>query len=186
VEDILEPDLPIVDPHHPLWDMPGRRYLFDDLIADVRTEMTRPIGETEFVNGVAAQSASGQYGSARLCAGIVGSLDLFLGEHAAPVLEAHIRAGNGRFCGISGRTAWHESTVVRTTEIPRDMLVNLTVRKTISCIEKAGSTYEIWAYHSQMKEVIGLCRAFPNLSEWSQSVRILAHLPNLNNSTSGK
>jgi predicted TIM-barrel fold metal-dependent hydrolase len=34
-EEILEPDLPIVDPHHHLWDHPGSRYLLDELLADV-------------------------------------------------------------------------------------------------------------------------------------------------------
>ena len=39
----------------------------------------KPVGETEFVNGVAAMSASGRYGKARLCAGIVGHADLGVG-----------------------------------------------------------------------------------------------------------
>src|SRR5438067_188445 len=79
-EEVLEPDLPIVDPHHHLWDRPGNRYLFQDLLEDVGSghnivatcfeecrEMYRAdgpqeqksLGETEFVNGVAAMSASG-------------------------------------------------------------------------------------------------------------------------------
>jgi L-fuconolactonase len=33
-EEILEPELPICDPHHHLWDHPGRRYLLDELLAD--------------------------------------------------------------------------------------------------------------------------------------------------------
>src|SRR5205823_4326046 len=83
-EPVLEPDLPIVDPHHHLWDHPQSRYLLDELLADtgsghhvVATVFVecmsmyrargpaeeRPVGETEFVNGVAAMSASGRYGS---------------------------------------------------------------------------------------------------------------------------
>ena len=34
-EEIIEPDLPIVDPHHHMWDRPGNRYLLPDLLADV-------------------------------------------------------------------------------------------------------------------------------------------------------
>src|SRR5438034_11443570 len=81
-EPILEPDLPIIDPHHHLWDRPGWRYLLDDLLADTNSGHNivatvfvqarsmhretgpvdmRPVGETEFVNGVAAMSASGIY-----------------------------------------------------------------------------------------------------------------------------
>ena len=110
-EPILEPELPIVDPHHHLWDRPGWRYLLDDLLADTgsghnivatvyragaldaprRRARTRckPVGETEFVNGVAAMSASGAYGKIRVCAGIVGHADLTLGDRVEPVLEAH-------------------------------------------------------------------------------------------------
>src|SRR3979411_127603 len=96
-EEILEPALPIVDPHHHLWDRPGARYLLDELLADTSSghniiatvfvqaramlrgagaAAMRPVGETEFVNGVAAMSASGIYGKTRHCAGIVAHADL--------------------------------------------------------------------------------------------------------------
>ena len=113
-EEIIEPGLPIVDPHHHLWDRPGWRYMFDDLMADLASGHNiiatvfvecrsmyradgpmalRPIGETEFVNGAAAMSASGNYGSARVCAGIVGYANLLLGDAVQEVLEAQISAG---------------------------------------------------------------------------------------------
>src|SRR5437764_15357708 len=87
-EAALEPDLPIVDPHHHLWDRPGWRYLLDELVADTNSghnivatvyvqagamyraagsEEMRPVGETEFINGAAAMSASGIYGKTRHC-----------------------------------------------------------------------------------------------------------------------
>src|SRR5205814_6843064 len=69
-------------------------------------EPLRPVGETEFVNGVAAMSASGGYGPARVCAGIVGHADLTLGAAVQDVLEAHLRAGGGRFRGIRHISAW--------------------------------------------------------------------------------
>src|ERR1700756_3118782 len=99
-EAILEPDLPIVDPHHHLWERPGWRYMLDDLLADTNTghnivatvfvqgrstpratgpERLKPVGETEFVSGVAAMSASGGYGKTRICAGIVGNVDFRFG-----------------------------------------------------------------------------------------------------------
>src|ERR671922_1214474 len=111
VEAPLEPDLPICDPHHHLWDFrPTRvapRYLLDEILEDVRSghnvvstvfiecasmfkadgpEAMRPVGETEFVNGVAAMSASGLYGKTRACAGIVGHADLTLSSRVEPVL----------------------------------------------------------------------------------------------------
>src|SRR5438477_12267357 len=121
-EAALEPDLPIVDPHHHLIDRPeSGRYLLPDLLADIGSghnvvatvylewlsmyradgpaEM-RPVGEIEFANGVAAMSSSGGYGKVRACAGIVGHADLMIGARVAKVLEAMITAGGGRFRGI--------------------------------------------------------------------------------------
>src|SRR5207302_4616417 len=83
-EEALEPALPIVDPHHHLWQRAGNDYMFPDLLADTRTghnivatvfvdchsmyrkegpSELRCVGETEFANGVAAMSASGLYGN---------------------------------------------------------------------------------------------------------------------------
>ena len=127
-EAALEPELPIVDPHHHLWDHPGSRYMLDEIIRDTASghrvlatvfvecmsmyraegpEPMRPVGETEFVNGIAAQSASGQYGQTRVAAGIVGFADLTLGAAVEPVLQAHIAAAPARFRGI--RHAWPSS-----------------------------------------------------------------------------
>lgn len=120
-EDVLEPDLPIIDPHHHLWDMRGEQapweqkvYLCEEMAEEIRTsghnvvqtvfaqcgafyhadgpEEMRCVGETEFVHGIAAMSRSGKYGSARLCTGIFSTADLRLGAAAEPVLEAHLAA----------------------------------------------------------------------------------------------
>src|SRR5690606_11220931 len=98
----LEPALPIIDPHHHLWDYPkaaNGRYLLDEMLADTRSghnvvatvfvecrskyraggpESLRPVGETEFVQEIAATSASGTYGATRVAAGIVSFADLLL------------------------------------------------------------------------------------------------------------
>src|SRR5215468_4685441 len=107
-EAALEPQLPIIDPHHHLWDDPGRtpqRYLLENLVADTKGHNVRQtvfiecgsmyradgpdefrvVGETEFVQGIAAECASGQYGDLRAAAGIVGTVDMRLGERAVPV-----------------------------------------------------------------------------------------------------
>ncbi len=130
------PARPIVDPHHHLWDRGGLRYLIEEMAADIASghnviatvyvearsmyrakgpEALRPVGEVEFANGVAAMSASGGYGPARICAGIVGHANLLLGDGAKPVLEAEITAGQGRFprhpaflgVGCGGRNRRH-------------------------------------------------------------------------------
>src|SRR5215831_10335991 len=93
-EDVIDPARRIVDPHHHLWDRGGQRYMLEEMVADIAT------GQVEFANGVAAVSASGSYGNALICAGIVGHVNLLLGEGAKAVLEAEIAAGGGRFRGI--------------------------------------------------------------------------------------
>ena len=132
-EEILEPELPICDPHHHLWDHPQSRYLLDELLADTGSghnvvstvfmecgsmyradgpEDSRPVGETEFVNGIAAMSASGGYGDSRMCAAIVSYANLNLGSAVGEVLDAHLGASD-RFRGIRHASGWDASETVR-------------------------------------------------------------------------
>src|ERR1700730_16732083 len=60
----------------------------------------RPVGEVEFVAGIAAMSASGGYGPIKVGHGIVGFADLSHGDRVEPVLEALILAGGGRLSGV--------------------------------------------------------------------------------------
>ncbi len=223
-EEIIEPDLPIIDPHHHLWDRPGWRYLLDELLADLNSghniiatvflqcramhradgpEPLRPVGETEFVNGVAAMSASGGYGPARVCAGIVGHADLTLGAAAGAVLDAHIRAGGDRFRGIRHTNAW-ESSVPRPTNAPRpELLADSDFRAGFAELAPRDLSFDAWMYHPQIPELTALARAFPDtrivlnhvggplgigdyagrrdamMAEWSASIRELATCPNV-------
>src|ERR1700681_4288710 len=132
-EAVLDPDLPIVDRHHHLWQRADHRYLLDELLADLNTghnivatvfeecrsmyradgpaEM-RAIGETEFVAGIAAMSDSGNYGKTRVAAGIVGAADLTLGDRVEPVLLAQLRAGDGRFRGVRHSAGWDGDPII--------------------------------------------------------------------------
>ena len=125
-EAAIEPDLPIVEPHHHLWTRPGYDYLIPEFLSDIdglnvratvfvechekyRTDgdpAFRPVGETEFIAGL-AQSRAGSGAQTQFCAGIVGNADLTLGDGVKAVLEAHIAAGDGRFRGIRNISAWH-------------------------------------------------------------------------------
>ena len=75
-------------------------------------EEMKPVGEVEFVAGVAAMSDSGRYGPARICRGIVGFADLALGDRVAAVLEAQIAAGGGRFRGIRYSAGWDADPII--------------------------------------------------------------------------
>jgi L-fuconolactonase len=181
-EEILDPDLPIIDTHHHLWDRPDNRYLLNDLIADFSTghhivatvflqchamyrahgpvEM-RPVGETEFVAGIAAMSASGGYGAARVAAGIVGFADLTLGERVEAVLEAHLRAGGGRFRGVRHSGNWDADPVIGNGAPGPDVYKRSDFREGLSRLSALGLSLDAWVFHTQLRDVIDLARAFP-------------------------
>ncbi len=202
--EILEPDLPIIDPHHHLWDfqpllprMPeiahpfGRitrqspRYLFEELHADCRggghnvigtvflqcgafyradgPDEMKPVGEVEFVNGVAAQSASGIYGPFRACAGIVGQADLMLGAGVGAVLDAEIAAGNGRFRGIRHIGAYDPDPEVLGPlgHAPAGLYADPRFRKGFAELGKRELTFDAWVLEPQIGDVTDLARTFP-------------------------
>jgi L-fuconolactonase len=183
-EEPIEPDLPIIDPHHHLWERPGNRYTLDELRADLSgqnvrqtvfvectsmyradgPEEFRVVGETEWVQGIAAQSASGGFGETRVAAGIVGSADLRLGDRVAPVLEAQIAASPQRFRGIRHRAAWAEPGVVpnQSAAQPPHLLLDADFRRGFAYLRAYGLTFEAWLYHPQLPELADLARAFPN------------------------
>ena len=184
-EEIIEPDLPIVDPHHHLVERPETgRYLLPDLLADIGSGHNitatvylewlsmyrahgpmelRPVGEVEFANGVAAMSASGGYGKTRVCAGIVGYADLALGAAVEKVLEAQITAGCGRFRGIRFITATHPDQAAWGSAVlrPAGLLMDRRVREGFARLAPLGLSFDAWMYHSQLGELTDLARAFP-------------------------
>src|SRR3984957_7191712 len=184
-EDIIDPKRPIVDPHHHLWDRGGQRYLIEELTDDIASghnivatvyvearsmyraggpEAFRPVGEVEFVNGAAAMSASGGYGSAAICAGIVGHVNLLLGDGARDVLEAEIAAGGGRFRGIRHSTAWDADPEVAGfyATRPKGLLLDPTFRKGFACLAPLALSFDAWLFHPQIGELADLARAFPD------------------------
>ncbi|WP_339635618.1 amidohydrolase family protein [uncultured Sneathiella sp.] len=188
-EETLDPALPICDPHHHLWDLrPGRvtqRYLLDEILVDVGSghnivstvfiecgamyrssgpDEMKPVGETEFVNGIAAMSASGLYGDTRIAAGIVGTADLMLGEAVGPVLDAHVAAGCGRFRGIRHRASWDPDADVPNS-LPttiENLYLDATFRKGFAELAPRNLSFEGWCYHPQIPQLTDLARTFPD------------------------
>ena len=184
-EEVIDPKRPVVDPHHHLWDRGGQRYLLEDIAADIASghnivatvyvdcrsmyrasgpEAFRPVGEVEFANGVAAMSASGGYGPAAVCAGIVSHVNLLLGDGARPVLEAEIAAGNGRYRGIRHSSAWDADSEVAGIYAarPKGLLLDPTFRTGFACLAPLGLTFDAWLFHPQIGELTDLARAFPD------------------------
>ena len=183
-EDILEPELPIVDPHHHLWDHPGNKYYLDELLADVNSghnivstvflqcfwayrtsgpEAMKPVGETEFVASVAAEAAK-RGTRAKVCAGIIGHVDFRLGDDVDPVLEAHETAGGGRFRGIRQVTARHPRILASIATPPAfGLMANPAFRRGFAALARRGLSFDAWLYHTQIDQLIDLARAFPSV-----------------------
>ena len=183
----IDPERPIVDPHHHLWDMRQSRYLLDELTADLgeghRVVATvfvecmsmyradgpahlRPVGETEFVNGIAAQSTSGQYGATRVAAGIVGHADLTLGAAVDEVLDAHVAAAPARFRGIRHAAGFDPHDEIRNshTNPPDGLLRRPEFREGVKRLARHQLSFDAWLYHHQIPELTDLARSCPDVT----------------------
>jgi len=225
IEDPMDPDLPICDPHHHLWDHPNNRYLLEELLQDIGgshhivqtvfvecrsmyrkdgPQEMQPVGETEFVQGIAAQSASGQYGITTVAAGIVGFADLTLGTAVVPVLEAHLAASRNRFRGIRHTCAWDASADITSYRSPpKGLLLDPKFREGFACLQKYSLSFDAWLYHPQLTDLADLARVFPDIpiivdhvggllgigpyagkrrevfQEWKRGIATLATCPNV-------
>jgi predicted TIM-barrel fold metal-dependent hydrolase len=186
-EEILEPELPIVDAHHHLWpdDSPIASYPVDVFLKeDVLTghnivatvfaecmaayhadgdEALRPVGETEFVVGTCPLVP----GRPRIAAGIIGWADLRAPTIAARTLDAHIEAGQGRFSGVRHNVYWHENQAAFTTgprTFPRHLLLDPTFREGLAEVDRRGLTYDVWMYSDQLPELAETADRFPDLT----------------------
>jgi predicted TIM-barrel fold metal-dependent hydrolase len=161
---------------------PVRHYLLKDLLEDVGgghnvvqtvfmqcssqyrkdgpPEMS-PVGETEFVQGIAAQAASGQYGNTLVAAGIIGFADLTLGAAVSPVLEAHISASRNRFRGIRFTTTWDKSPDIASRLKNPKLLADSVFREGFACLERYNLSFDSWLYHTQLLDLADLAKAFP-------------------------
>ncbi|PVZ20531.1 MULTISPECIES: amidohydrolase [unclassified Pseudomonas] len=221
-EPALDPQRPIVDAHHHLWDRPGQRYLAEQLLADTCSghnivatvylqcrsfyardlpEPLQPVGEVEFAAQVAHQSPP----QTQLCAAIIAGADLRLGDAVAPVLEAMLEAGKGRLRGVRNATAWHADPRLVSNPIPppAGVLAEPGFRRGAAQLARFGLGLDIWAYHTQLPEVLALAHALPDqpivlnhlggplgagpyagkqdevFAAWSAGLKALAQCPNV-------
>jgi predicted TIM-barrel fold metal-dependent hydrolase len=187
VEKALLPDLPIIDTHHHLWVRPDFKYLLPEFAADLDCghnivatvyaechsmyralgpDHLKPVGETEFVVGQSAQSASGDYGRARVAAGLFGYADLTLGASVREVLEAHVVAANGRFKGIRFQANWDASDRIRNggPAIRPGMLIEPAVHEGLKALVDMGLVLDCQVFFPQLPDVAKTADAFPNLT----------------------
>ena len=191
-EPALEPEIPICDPHHHFWDMrteriPYQRYLLHELADDVNSghnvrstvfiearamyrssgpEEMRPVGEVEFVQGLAAASESGLYGPTRAAASIVGHANLLLGDGVEPVLEALQTASPNRFRGIRHSVTWdpHPEIEVTAAHRMKGQLADDNFRAGARVLSRMGMSLEAWMYFPQLTELADFAKAVPDLT----------------------
>ena len=189
-EPVVDPEQPLIDPHHHFWlpehGSPWGSYGLDDLWADtgsghrvVRTvfiechahyrtagpEHLRPVGETEWVAGIAKASAAGVAAGRAAVGGIVSFADLRLGAQLEGVLDAHEAAGAGLFRGIRHAGARHPAPEVafRTPgTAPADLFRDPAFRDGVRLLGRRGYTYESWHYHTQLRDYRELALAAPD------------------------
>jgi predicted TIM-barrel fold metal-dependent hydrolase len=198
-EPTLEPEIPICDPHHHFWDLrperaPYQRYLLQELVADVQcghnVESTvfietramyrpdgpvelRPVGEVEFVQGLAAASASGIYGPCRAATAIIGHADLKLGDRVEPVLEALRAASPNRFRGIRHTVTWDPHPEVGNRE-QEGTLASSGFRAGARVLARMGLSLDTGLCFPQLPELAAFAKAVPDLTI------VLNHLGGLN------
>lgn len=175
-EEPLEPELPIVDPHHHLWEHPTNNYMLSELRSDAESghrvnktvfvecgsgyrsdgpEAMRFVGETEFV--VSADPNG-------FVAGIIGRADLS-GPDVADVLAAHVEAGRGRFRGIRHASAHDPDPAIRAshTRPPPGLLGRKDFGRGFEALGAAGLRFDAWLFHPQLPELVDLARAHPDI-----------------------
>ena len=185
----IEPDIPLCDPHHHFWDsrlqsIPYQRYLLHELMADLDSghnvrstvflearsmyrasgpEEMRSVGEVEFVQGLAAASASGVYGDARAAASIIGAADLKMGDSVAPVLEALQAASPNRFKGIRHNVTWSPAPDIDNRETP-GIMANNSFRAGARVLARMGMSLDVMLSFPQLNELADFASAVPEVS----------------------
>src|SRR5215472_11280503 len=126
----------------------------------------RPVGEVEFVQGLAAASASGLYGPGRAAAAIVGHANLNLGDRVAPVLEALRAASPNRFRGIRHSVTWDPHPEVENTAAHKmpGQLASEPFRIGARVLARRGLSLEGWMYFPQLPELADFAKAVPDLT----------------------
>jgi predicted TIM-barrel fold metal-dependent hydrolase len=123
----------------------------------------QPVGEVEFCAGIAAMSESGNYGPTHVNAGIIGFADLTLADRVAPVLEAHIAAGGGRFRGVRHAAGWDADPIIGNSHSSPGpgLYLQEAFRTGLKRLASYGLSLDAWVFHPQLRDVVSLARDCP-------------------------
>lgn len=182
-----EPGLPIVDPHHHLFNTATDRlyYRREDMERDLSgghkvvgtvyvaaygagwrkdgPEGMRSVGEVERIVRLSETPLSTPLGTCNLAAGIVSDVDLGLGDRVGEVLEAHVAAGAGRLRGVRHYTTYHDGSLSKfIPNAPRHVMADSGFRRGFAQLKQYGLSFDALVYHTQLHELAELADAFPD------------------------
>lgn len=184
-EEVLDPEIVIVDSHHHLWEQSGVPYLLHEILGDTQSghrvaatvfvqanygyrtfgpAHLAPVGETEKV--ATMRKAARQLGSPTdIAAAVVAYADLMLGDAVDEVLVAHAEAAEGALRGIRHSVSRDENfpdgIVLRPA--PAGMLADTQYRTGLGRLRDHDLVYEAMLYHQQIPELAGMAKALPDL-----------------------
>jgi predicted TIM-barrel fold metal-dependent hydrolase len=186
-EVILDPEIPIVDAHHHLYDRSGTRYLLDEYLEDARLghqivasiymesrafmrtqgpTVLRSLGEVEFANGVADDCVDGERG-ARVCAGIVGYAEMTAGEAIGELLDSAIALAPNRFRGVREVTHEHANpapfALMMNPPAPGIMRTR-EFKAALRELSLRNLTFDVSIFHEQIPAFAAIADEFPYLT----------------------
>ena len=191
IEDAILPDLPIIDPHHHLWDAGFGRYYVEELLKDIKSsghnvestvyimsssntkiyakdgpEEFRPLSEIKFATDEAKRADLIPNNHVKVNASIVGSVDLTFGKKLKPVLEKAINISEGRLKGIRMLLASHQDPRINSGAVRSDLglMLHPNFIDGAKCIQNADLSLDFWIYHTQLNEMEKIARTLPDLT----------------------
>ncbi len=177
----IEADIDIVDSHFHLWDFSNPAYYSDAYIRDAKSAgisssvyvdctmayredgpaELEPVGEVEFASAQAKNSSHG----VSVAAGIIGWADLTLGKQVGSVLDALESAGGGHFRGVRTRATYDPDPAAGygAMGVGPGHILRGDFRRGVEQLHARGHVLDLYAFHTQLDEVVDLARAFPDL-----------------------
>ena len=191
IEDPISPNIPIIDPHHHLWDVGFGRYYIEELLEDINSsghnilstvyimsssntkiyskdglEEFKPLTEIEFATSEGKRADLIPNNKVKVNASIVGSVDLTYGNKLQPVLEKAVNISEGRLKGIRMLLASHTDPRISSGAVKSDLglMLHPNFIDGAKCVQDANLSLDFWIYHTQLNEMEKIARALPDLT----------------------
>jgi predicted TIM-barrel fold metal-dependent hydrolase len=189
-EEIINPELPIIDPHHHLWNGDNQLagsfpYLIENLSEDTNSghnivgtifmecaqgyysggeEKYKPVGETEFVINLIKDSE--KLSKSTNIIGIIGFADLMLGHEVKDVLNTHLSKGEGLFRGIRHAAGWDKNNQIHNSHSNpiENIYHNKSFMKGAEELINLKLTFDAWHYHHQINDLSIFAKKYPELT----------------------